>query len=581
MSQGSTVMPTTGTVSGLTFSGDINAGMAALLSMNSGNSAPANGAGAAPVTGELWLDTSTTPNGIKIYDGMSWNVIGYMDVSGHVWEPPVGGGTDTLASAGTADLWSKRTAYVSVTGTTTITALASVSAVPGTVKVVRFAGALTLTHNATSLILPNNGSNITTAAGDSAVVLALTSTNVAVVAYVKADGTTLSTSSNFTGAVNFNGIISPAALGANTNDWNPSGLATANTIRFSASTPIALSGITAPATDGKVIVLHNIGTTNNVTITDQDANSTAANRFILPYAIGIRPLESVTVIYDATTARWRLKHALRTQPVAGGFKFLRVFNTATPYGDSAPATPNNQMSIVADAIMLEDVNGLAHRAMAVSLTLDVTTSGANGLDTGSVAASTWYSIWVIYNPTTNTVAGLLSASATAPTMPSGYTFKARVGWNVTDGSNHFLRLIQSGRIAQYVVGTNPASIVPLLISIGTVGTYSATSPTLASTSVAAFVPTTASRIHLLASNTTGGSTASVMVAPNSAWGGTNRGPLGSVGNIYPCAIDIGGANTHSNVDFWMGLESTNIAIASTGGAAGGAVACLGWEDAIN
>lgn len=186
-SQATCVMPTTGTVSGLTLVQDINACYAAILTSNSGGTAPANGTGGLPMTGQMWLDTSTTPNGLRVYDGTVWEVLGYVDAATGRWTPPIGGGTNTLASATTADLWSVRQGYVSVTGTTTITALASASAIPGTLKVVRFTGALTLTHNATSLILPS-AANITTAAGDSAVVLALTSTNVAVVSYSRASG---------------------------------------------------------------------------------------------------------------------------------------------------------------------------------------------------------------------------------------------------------------------------------------------------------------------------------------------------------------------------------------------------------
>lgn len=72
---------------------------------------------------------------------------------------------DTIASATTCDLGSKDSQSLSVTGTTTITGLGTVS--EGIRKKVFFAGALTLTHNATSLILPG-GASITTAAGDTA-----------------------------------------------------------------------------------------------------------------------------------------------------------------------------------------------------------------------------------------------------------------------------------------------------------------------------------------------------------------------------------------------------------------------------
>lgn len=575
-SQGSCVMPTTGTVSGLTLVQDINACVQAILSSNSGASAPANGAGSAAETGQMWLDTSTTPNGVRMYDGASWVVIGYVDASNHYWTPPVGGGTGTVVSASTADLWSVRQAYVSVTGTTGITALANASAVPGTIKVVRFTGALTLTHNGTSLILPT-AANITTAAGDSAIVLALTATNVAVVGYTRADGTALGAGANFQGAVSLNSTIAPTALAADTNDWAPTSLATSNVIRFSCSSVISITGITAPGVAGTVLVLHNIGTTNQCNLTNQDSNSSAANRFILPALVTVRPLESVTIIYDSTSARWRLQTPVRAPPVAAGFKFLRIFNVATPYGDSAPGTPNNQMSLKADALTLEDATGIAYRAQTVSLTIDVTSSGANGLDTGSVSSSTDYYIWAIYNPATNTVAGLFSTSSTAPTMPSGYTFKARYGWNRTDGSSHFYRVLQSGRVGQYVVGTNPA--VVRNIANGSAGTFDPTTPTLTTASVSGLVPATAGRIHLMLTVDWKNSSANAMAAPSTAWGGTNNGPRGSNGNTYPLFIIFPtGGNGETSMSAWLNLEASTVAWASSG--AGGALQCLGWEDNI-
>lgn len=77
-------------------------------------------------------------------------------------------GDDTLASATTTDLGSVPGRYVSITGTTTITGLGTIKA--GTIKAVKFAGILTFTHNGTSLILPG-GANITTAAGDTALMV--------------------------------------------------------------------------------------------------------------------------------------------------------------------------------------------------------------------------------------------------------------------------------------------------------------------------------------------------------------------------------------------------------------------------
>ena len=77
---------------------------------------------------------------------------------------------------------------------------------------------------------------------------------------------------------------------------------------------------------------------------------------------------------------------------------------------------------------------------SINLTADITVSGVNGLDTGT-EADVWYHIWVIYNGTIT--ASLLSASATSPTMPSGYTYKKYVG-AVKNSSGNFRHFYQKG-----------------------------------------------------------------------------------------------------------------------------------------
>jgi hypothetical protein len=71
-----------------------------------------------------------------------------------------------IASASETDLGAVGGLMHDITGTTTITSFGTVAA--GIWKIIKFEGALTLTHNATSLILPG-GANITTADGDVAV----------------------------------------------------------------------------------------------------------------------------------------------------------------------------------------------------------------------------------------------------------------------------------------------------------------------------------------------------------------------------------------------------------------------------
>ena len=90
-----------------------------------------------------------------------------------------------IASAATTDIGAATGEFVDVTGTTTITALGTIAA--GIARTVRFTGALTLTHNATSLILPGSA-NITTANGDCAIFRSLGSGNWKCIAYQTASG---------------------------------------------------------------------------------------------------------------------------------------------------------------------------------------------------------------------------------------------------------------------------------------------------------------------------------------------------------------------------------------------------------
>lgn len=110
-------------------------------------------------------------------------------------------GTD-IASAGTTNISSATGNFVHITGTTTITAFGTAQA--GTRRVLVFDGALLLTHNATSLILPT-GAGITTAAGDTATMVSEGSGNWRCTNYQRKDGTALAASgglTNFTDGLN-------------------------------------------------------------------------------------------------------------------------------------------------------------------------------------------------------------------------------------------------------------------------------------------------------------------------------------------------------------------------------------------
>jgi len=69
-------------------------------------------------------------------------------------------------------------------------------------------------------------------------------------------------------------------------------------------------------------------------------------------------------------------------------------------------------------------------------------SDQGGLDTGSIANTT-YHVWLIKRADTGVVDALLSASATAPTMPTNYTHKRRVG-SIIRSAGSILAFAQNG-----------------------------------------------------------------------------------------------------------------------------------------
>lgn len=88
----------------------------------------------------------------------------------------------TLASATTTDLGTASSSLIDITGTTTITGFGSSASLSAPLFFLRFSGSLTLTYDATKLILPWQ-TNIITAAGDTCVAQYLGSGNWKVLSY--------------------------------------------------------------------------------------------------------------------------------------------------------------------------------------------------------------------------------------------------------------------------------------------------------------------------------------------------------------------------------------------------------------
>jgi hypothetical protein len=259
-------------------------------------------------------------------------------------------------------------------------------------------------------------------------------------------------------AVVFTGDITPTQLAANTNDWAPTGFSTASALRLSTDASRNITGIAAGA-DGRIIILHNVGSFDAV-LKNEDANSTAGNRFLFGGDVTLLTNYSITLRYDSTSSRWRAI----TTAAAGGGGGGTVTSATIAAGNGAAVsgtctiTTSGTCTVAADASFLQGfISGLTLSNDSGDVTNDiaiapgVATSAANdfiiklssglvkrtdaawavgsgngGMDTGSVANGTVH-VWLIQRSDTGVTDALFSASATAPTMPTNYDRRRRIG----------------------------------------------------------------------------------------------------------------------------------------------------------
>lgn len=105
------------------------------------------------------------------------------------------------------------------------------------------------------------------------------------------------------------GVISPAQITANQNDYAPTGFASAFAVRLSSDAAREITGLAGGA-GGRVVLLANVGSFA-ITLANADTGSTAANRFALTEDYVLEPGSACWLYYDGTSSRWR-------QPGGGG-----------------------------------------------------------------------------------------------------------------------------------------------------------------------------------------------------------------------------------------------------------------------
>jgi hypothetical protein len=205
----------------------------------------------------------------------------------------------TVASAATTDIGAVTSQNVTVTGTTTITAFGTVA--PGTFRRLVFSGILTLTHNATSLILPQGG-NVVTAVGDSLEAVSLGSGNWRVTSYQR---------------VGSNGLVSGVAVAASGTAIDFTGIPSwvkRLTLSFESLSTNGTTGISLQLGDS-----GGIETTGYLCGTSNAQSSTT--EFILTggsgAAAGVYHGSAVLSLIDAATNKWAVTSVVGRSDSAG------------------------------------------------------------------------------------------------------------------------------------------------------------------------------------------------------------------------------------------------------------------------
>jgi hypothetical protein len=356
-------------------------------------------------------------------------------------------------------------------------------------------------------------------------------------------------------------VIPCTASGTDTINLTPVGLGPGVTSYNFISPIFGFNAAGTTTTSPVTISVAGIGPKN--VYKDNGATLIGPNDFILTrqYYVGYNPA------LGSGAGGWVVLNPGSTAPAAGSVQGTRK-RLVVIWASTTTAT------ITADALSVSDGAGAFTSLLAVSETVNSALVGAGGLDTGTLAATTCYGIYIIYNPSTLDVSSVLSTHLTSmPTLPSGYSQYALVGVVYTDGSKHFIGFVQRDTAWQYSPGNNLAGL-PSLVS-GISGDI--TIPTWTAVSVAAVIPTSiASKVKLVlantavASNTTNGA----IVAPNNGYGvfssTTNPPPL-----LTPNASAAAAVSVSSNLQAEFVLESVDVYYASD--SANTKLFCLGCE----
>jgi hypothetical protein len=267
-------------------------------------------------------------------------------------------------------------------------------------------------NNDVEILLASAASNtyvntqLATKASTTSVALKLAKSNDTAVNLTSSGNTTIS------GSLITTGIVTPAQITTDQNDYAPSGIGSASVLRVSSSALKYITGIAGGQVAGRVLYVTNIGT-QVVTLKDSDAGSTAANRFATNgYNVAIYGGQNVTLLYDGTLSRWVV--------LSGPGPFRQKDYTSNTYASATYLAKASNLSDLASASTARTSLGLGTGAL-----LDVASTSQFWANTANKLITTDHLNAV------GAYATLTDGATITPDMATGANFTVTIAGNRT------------------------------------------------------------------------------------------------------------------------------------------------------